>query len=101
MRNAKVNGQMAQLLQRLGADEAPAVAQFFLSHKNLLYVRAMHPVDLLLRDAEKLRTEWATNRQQSGTAQPNKQQALEDRNLAVARNWVPPEMRGQQPQEAI
>lgn len=39
-------------------------------------------------------------RQRPGTEQPNKQQALEDRNLAVARAWVPPEMRGQQPQEA-
>lgn len=60
VRNAAVNGQLAQIVARLGATEAPEVAAFFLGHKNLLYVRAMHPVNLLLRDAEKLRTEWAT-----------------------------------------
>lgn len=63
VRNAKVNGQLAQVVARLGAAEAPAVAGFFVGHQNALYVRAMHPIDLLLRDAEKLRTEWATNRQ--------------------------------------
>jgi hypothetical protein len=60
VRNAKVNSQMAQVLQRLGADEAPGVARFYLSHRNSLYVNAKHCTDLLLRDAEKLRTEWAT-----------------------------------------
>jgi hypothetical protein len=63
VRNATVNGQLAQMVQRLGGDEAPAVAAFFLTHQNGLYVSAMHPVNLLLRDCEKLRTEWATNRQ--------------------------------------
>jgi len=58
--NAKVNGQLSQLVARLGADEAPAVAGFYVGHKNGLYVSAKHCVDLLLRDAEKLRTEWAT-----------------------------------------
>lgn len=62
VRNAQVNGQLSQLVARIGAEEAPAVAAFFLTHNNLLYVRAMHPVPLLLRDCEKLRTEWATNR---------------------------------------
>ncbi len=67
VRNEKVNGQLAQVVKRLGSDEAPMVAGFFLGHQNALYVRAMHPVDLLLRDAEKLRTEWATNRQVTQT----------------------------------
>ena len=39
------------------------VAAFFVGHQNGLYVSAMHPVNLMLRDAEKLRTEWATGRQ--------------------------------------
>lgn len=67
VRNAKVNGQMAQLVGRLGAQEAPHVAAFFVGHNSQLYVRDMHPVGLLLRDAEKLRTEWATNRQMTAT----------------------------------
>lgn len=67
MRNATVNGQLAQLVARLGAQEAPGVAAFYLGHRNGLYVSAMHPVNLLLRDAEKLRTEWATGRQVTRT----------------------------------
>ena len=60
VRNAKVNGQLAHLLKRIPADEAPEVAAFYVGHSAALYVRAGHPVDLLLRDAEKLRTEWVT-----------------------------------------
>jgi Transcription initiation factor TFIID, subunit TAF6 (also component of histone acetyltransferase SAGA) len=62
VRNAKVNGQLAHLLTRLGADEAPAVAAFFVRHNNRYYVQKAHSVDCLLADAEKLRTEWATGR---------------------------------------
>lgn len=67
VRNATINGQLAQVVARLGAEESPGVAAFYLSHKNGLYVSAMHPVNLLLRDAEKLRTEWATGRQVTRT----------------------------------
>ena len=67
VRNAQVNGQLSQLVARLGAAEAPEVARWFLRHRNGLYVSAMHSVNLLLRDAEKLRTEWATGRQVTRT----------------------------------
>lgn len=62
VRNRKVNSQLANLVQRLGSQEAPAVAQHYVRHNRSLYVSAKHPVDLLLRDAEGLRTEWATGR---------------------------------------
>lgn len=62
VRNATVNGQLAQFVKRLGAKEAPPVAQFYVSHSRGLYISAKHPVNLLLRDAEGLRTEWATGR---------------------------------------
>lgn len=61
VRNAKVNGQLARLVERLGA-EASVVAAFYVGHNNALYVRARHPVDLLLQHAEGLRTQWATGR---------------------------------------
>lgn len=67
VRNAKVNGQLAQLVARLGAQEAPHVAAFYVGHNAQFYVRDMHSVGLLLRDAEKLRTEWSTNRQMTST----------------------------------
>lgn len=65
VRNAKVNGQLATLLSRLGV-EASDVAAHFLSNQNRLYVNSGHAIDLLLRDAEKLRTEWYTGRQVTG-----------------------------------
>jgi hypothetical protein len=75
IRNAMVNGQLAQVVARLGA-EAAFVAEFYLTHKNRFYVEKMHPVGLLLQDAEKLRTEWATGRQVTATqaAQADKTQ---------------------------
>ena len=84
VRNAKVNGQLAQLVQRLGADEAPGVAGFFVGHQRLEYVRAMHPVDLLLRDAEALRTSWATGRQVTAT-----QAQMADRTQTNANAFAP------------
>jgi hypothetical protein len=63
VRNAKVNAQIAQLVSRLGHEEAPRVAAFYVGHNGQLYVRAVHGVDLLLRDAEGLRTQWAQGRQ--------------------------------------
>lgn len=68
VRNAKVNGQLSQLLKRLGIEEAPQVAAFFVGHNNNFYVRKMHAVDCLLADAEKIRTEWATGRRMTATA---------------------------------
>jgi hypothetical protein len=62
IRNATVNAQMAQVVKRLGETEAPEVAAFYVSHNDAFYVRQVHPVGMLLRDAEKLRTEWATGR---------------------------------------
>lgn len=67
VRNAKVNGQLAQFVSRVGAQEAPHIAAWFVGHQNGFYVRNMHSVDSLLRDAEKLRTEWATNRRVTNT----------------------------------
>lgn len=62
VRNAKVNGQIANLVKRLG-EEAPHIATFYVSHNKGWYVQKMHAVDYLLSDAESLRTQWATNTQ--------------------------------------
>ena len=60
VQNAKVNSIFKNLASRLSAEEAPKVAAFYVSHSNWNYVNSGHCPDLLLRDAEKLRTEWAT-----------------------------------------
>jgi hypothetical protein len=66
-RNAKANGILAQLVARLGAQEAPDVAEFYVRHDDQFYVKATHPLTLLLRDAEKLRTQWATGGRPNGS----------------------------------
>lgn len=65
VRNAKVNAQMKQFCTRIANGEAAQVAAFYLSHSKGIYVSARHCVDLLLRDAEGLRMEWATGRRGS------------------------------------
>jgi len=60
VRNAKTNALLCQLIDRLGAEEAPLVAAFYLSVETPLYVNARHPPNLLLRDCESLRTQWKT-----------------------------------------
>ena len=60
VRNAKTNAQLCQLVDRLGLDESPLVAAFYVSHNKPLYVSARHPTNLLVQDAEGLRTQWAT-----------------------------------------
>lgn len=67
VRNATVNGQLSQLVGRLGAEEAPLVAAWYVGHPNRYYVGAGHSVGVLLKDCEKLRTEWATGRQSTAT----------------------------------
>lgn len=84
VRNAKVNSQLAQLVQkRLPAEEAPQVAAFYVGHEGARYVAAMHSVDLLLLDAEKLRTEWATGRQHTSTGPPGRRTSANERATAT------------------
>lgn len=67
VRNARVNAQLAQFVQRVGKDDAPGVAAYYVQNNNHFYVVKGHAVGLLLADAEKLRTEWATSRQVTNT----------------------------------
>lgn len=61
VRNATVNGQLSNLVARLGK-EAPAVAEFFVGSNTAWHVRQGHSIGCLLNQAEKIRTEWATGR---------------------------------------
>ena len=62
VKNAHTERHIAQLVTRLG-DEVGQVAAWYVTHNGAFYVRAKHPTDLLLRDAEGLRTEWARGSQ--------------------------------------
>lgn len=67
VRNASVNGQLANFVKRIGAEEAPRVAAFYVQSRNSYYTTCGHSVKAMLSDAEKLRTEWATGRQVTTT----------------------------------
>lgn len=76
VRNHKVNIAFADLAKRLPAEEAPEVAAYYVHHSAAFYVQSGHAPGLLLRDCEKLRTEWATGRQVNAhTARQNEQTA--------------------------
>jgi uncharacterized protein YdaU (DUF1376 family) len=66
LRNAATNSKMMAFVKAVGSD-APAVASFYLQHNGKFYVQKMHPVGLLVSDAEKLHTEWRTNRMVTDT----------------------------------
>lgn len=84
VRNAKVNGILANLVDRLGVDESPRVAAFYVTHNARAYVQATHTVDLLLRDAEGLRTQWA-----QGTQVTSAQAMLADRTQSNSNAFAP------------
>lgn len=62
VRAAKQNAQVKQIVQALGAEDAPSVAAWFVQHPAQWYVTKGHDIGLLLADIVKLRTEWATGR---------------------------------------
>lgn len=66
--NAKVRSQIKQFVQRIGREESPLVSAWFVGHPASVYVQGLHVVGMLLRDAEKLRTEWATGRHVTATS---------------------------------
>lgn len=79
VRNAKVNGQLASLVARLGSEEAPLVAKFYVRSNLAFYVQRQHPVDFLLRDCETLRTQMLTGKQvtnMEARAAENRQQIV-------------------------
>lgn len=69
IRNAKVNAAVKGFVQRIGYDESPAVAAFFVASVNDAFVvRNTHDFGLLLKSAEGYRTQWATGRAVTATA---------------------------------
>jgi hypothetical protein len=85
VRNKKINSLFKQLGERLG-EEAPEVSQFYLSHSDFFYIRAKHSVELLVRDAEKLRTEWKTG--DKTTSISSRKSELDDHNTQVIDDYI-------------
>ncbi len=68
VRNAKVNSNVRQIVKRLGMDEAPAVAAWFVRVNERYVVQNLHDLSLLLARCEAYRTQWATGRQMTATS---------------------------------
>jgi hypothetical protein len=66
-RHSKTNVDLCRVVDKLGWEESPEVAAYYLKHNDQFYVRNLHPTSLLDRDADKLRTEWVTGRRMLGT----------------------------------
>lgn len=89
--NKAVAGMVAQIVNRLGQDEAPHVARFYVAVNDRFIVQRMHPLNLLLRDCEAYRTQWFTGRTMTETRarQVDKTQAnlsAADEAVALLRN---------------
>lgn len=65
--NKKTAGQMAQLVDRVGIELAPAVAAYYLGMNNQYYVTKGHPVGLMLQDCETIATQMQTGSQMTQT----------------------------------
>lgn len=64
--NAKAAGQLSQLVDRLGADEAHQVAAYYVGINDARLVGDCHTLNCLLAKAESYRTQWATGKQMNG-----------------------------------
>lgn len=53
-RSARLSGQFANLVSRVGAEDAPKVIRHFFAVKNEFYGRVKHDVGVLLKDVNKL-----------------------------------------------
>ncbi|PIQ27118.1 hypothetical protein COW64_08435 [bacterium (Candidatus Blackallbacteria) CG18_big_fil_WC_8_21_14_2_50_49_26] len=62
IRNAKVNAQIKSLVTRVGRNLAVQIAKMYCEHNDQFYVLKLHPVGLMLADAEKLATEFRTGK---------------------------------------
>lgn len=67
IRNAKVNSQVKQLVQRLGTEAAEVAAWFVLNCNDTFIVRKVHDLGLLVSSAEGYRTQCMTGRAMTNT----------------------------------
>jgi hypothetical protein len=56
--NVEERKHLSRLIDKIGADDAPEIARFYLKHPNAFYIGKGYPTWLLAQDAQKLRSEW-------------------------------------------
>ncbi|WP_122813288.1 phage replication protein [Pseudomonas viridiflava] len=80
--NAKIGGQLGQLVDRLGADVAHHVAAHFLKTSDAAVLRKCHSLNELLANAESYHTQWVTGQRVNGTTA--RQMERTEANLSAA-----------------
>lgn len=80
--NAKVGGQLGQLVSRLGAGVAHHVAAHFLKTSDAAVLRKCHSLNELLANAESYHTQWVTGQRINGTTA--RQMERTEANLSAA-----------------
>jgi hypothetical protein len=68
VRNATTNTALLNLIKRVGAQDAPDVARFYVEHNGAFYCQKGHAPQFMVADAEKLHTEWKTGRRITASA---------------------------------
>lgn len=88
VQNAKVRSLIKMLVQRIGEDEAPLVAAFYVNLEDRFYTQKAHPVDLLLKDAEGIRTQWFTGKTTAVAKHDQRQLQEQGKKEATARAYA-------------
>lgn len=78
--NAKVNTHMCKVIDRIGAEDAPGVAAWYVMSNNGYYVARGHSMGILEADCEKVHAEWKTGRHgtQTEAREGDKMQQMSD-----------------------
>jgi hypothetical protein len=68
--SAKANGQLSQVVGRIGAEPTAAVIGFYLTHRDPFYGKVKHALGYLVRDCERLWMEFQVATGDRGAAKP-------------------------------
>lgn len=88
VRNTKVNSNVKNFVQRVGGNESALIAEWYVGHNNNFYVRDAHGFGLLTKDAEKLRTEWASGNIIDGIGNKTKFQQIQENNRKAGEEFL-------------
>jgi hypothetical protein len=80
--NAKLRSQIREFVKRIGQEEAPKVAAFFLKCDDAFFARMRHSFDVLLKQAEAITSRFRTNAVSTDAAVRGAQSGF-DRNSAM------------------
>jgi hypothetical protein len=67
LKNKPNNISISNFVKRVGREDAPKIIEFYLRHNDSFYLKSTHSLNLALRDAESLRTQWLKGRAITGT----------------------------------